>query len=139
MSDLPTLALTLIQPWATLVMHHGKDVENRSWAPGKRLPPGTRLFIHAGLKIDEDAVRWARREVPGFDAAMLDRPLPRGEVLGHVRFVESTYVRTSRWHASTQIGWYVADPVALAKPIPCRGAQGLWRLPAELLEEVRRG
>lgn len=38
-------ALTLINPWAHLIVHHGKDVENRTWMP----PQGVDwLFIHAG-------------------------------------------------------------------------------------------
>jgi hypothetical protein len=48
MRELPTRALTLIQPWATLVMRCGKDVENRTWTPPEsQLRPGDRFWIHA--------------------------------------------------------------------------------------------
>ncbi len=38
------LALSIRQPWAWLIIHAGKDVENRDWATGVR----GRVLIHAG-------------------------------------------------------------------------------------------
>jgi hypothetical protein len=42
-------ALTLIQPWATLVALGEKQIETRSWDTKYRGP----LAIHAGKKIDK--------------------------------------------------------------------------------------
>lgn len=40
-------AITIKQPWASLIVHGIKDIENRSWAcPKKYL--GERVLIHAG-------------------------------------------------------------------------------------------
>ena len=39
MSELPTIALSVRQPWAWAIIHGGKDIENRSWRsdnPGVR-------------------------------------------------------------------------------------------------------
>lgn len=36
-------------------------------------------------------------------------------------------------------GWLLADVEPLAVPVPCRGRQGVWALPADVAEEVRRG
>ncbi|MFE4712623.1 MULTISPECIES: ASCH domain-containing protein [unclassified Paenibacillus] len=44
-------AITIIQPWATLIAIGEKRFETRSWATKKRGP----LAIHAGKKIDKDA------------------------------------------------------------------------------------
>ncbi len=33
-------------------------------------------------------------------------------------------------------GWILQDVVALAKPVPCRGAQGLWQPPADVAARV---
>jgi hypothetical protein len=63
--------------------------------------------------------------------------VPLGALLCHVRLVQATYVRTSPWHMSGQVGWYIADPVVLTKPIPCRGAQGLWEVPHDVLSQAR--
>lgn len=43
-------ALTLIQPWATLIMLGEKQIETRSWNTKYR----GKLAIHAGKKIDKD-------------------------------------------------------------------------------------
>ncbi|MGH9649939.1 MAG: hypothetical protein ACRD3I_05655, partial [Terriglobales bacterium] len=49
-------ALTMWQPWASLIAAGLKDVENRPWAPpGKYI--GQRIALHAGLKYE--AVQWA--------------------------------------------------------------------------------
>ena len=40
-------AITLHQPWASLIAHGVKTIETRSWAPPRRLI-GQRIAIHAG-------------------------------------------------------------------------------------------
>lgn len=135
MADLPRLALTLIQPWATLVLHHGKDVENRSWTPGDRLRAGARVWIHAGKKLEGDTTQWALKEIPGFAARMAEHDLPRGALVGHVRFDGASSMSTSPWFVGP-IGWRISDPVALATPIPCFGALGLWKVPPSVLERA---
>lgn len=50
MSKREILALTLIQPWATLIADGYKPVENRTWRPeGHGLRPGGFVAIHAGV------------------------------------------------------------------------------------------
>ncbi|WP_438350915.1 ASCH domain-containing protein [Paenibacillus sp. FA6] len=44
-------AITIIQPWATLIALGEKKFETRSWATKHRGP----LAIHAGKKVDKDA------------------------------------------------------------------------------------
>lgn len=34
-------------------------------------------------------------------------------------------------------GWVLSDVQALTEPIPCRGAQGLWRVPEDVVERIR--
>lgn len=48
-------ALTLHQPWATCIAHHGKRVENRTWAPPQSIV-GQRIAIHAGMKLDREVL-----------------------------------------------------------------------------------
>jgi hypothetical protein len=60
----PILALTVHQPWAHLIAHGPKLVENRTWAPNPaELTPGDFLAIHAGKtparRIRDDAWRGA--------------------------------------------------------------------------------
>lgn len=49
---LPTVALSIQQPWAWLIVSGHKPVENRTW----HHPFRGRVLIHAGKKRDEDAV-----------------------------------------------------------------------------------
>lgn len=35
-------------------------------------------------------------------------------------------------------GWQLANIIALPTPVPCKGAQGLWPLPPDVLGQVRR-
>ena len=44
--------LSIRQPWAYLILHCGKDVENRRWRRGYRGP----VLIHAGIAVDRDAM-----------------------------------------------------------------------------------
>jgi hypothetical protein len=46
-------AITIIQPWATLIAFGEKEFETRSWATNYR----GNLAIHAGRKIDKEAFR----------------------------------------------------------------------------------
>jgi hypothetical protein len=50
MSDIPKLALSIMQPWSWLIVNGHKDIENRNWLTKFRGP----VAIHAGKKIDED-------------------------------------------------------------------------------------
>ena len=47
-------ALSLHQPWASLIADRRKTVETRSWRPPARLL-GQRIAIHAAKTIDRDA------------------------------------------------------------------------------------
>ena len=62
-------ALTLWQPWASVVAAGAKLVENRPWKPAASLlKPGERFAIHGGAKYDELG-RAAAISVLGGDAA----------------------------------------------------------------------
>lgn len=37
------------------------------------------------------------------------------------------------WRDTSAYGWVLTDVIVLSEPIPCRGAQGLWSIPEELL------
>ena len=40
------------------------------------------------------------------------------------------------WYAG-RYGWLLADRQRLVEPVPCRGRQGLWTLPADVEAQVR--
>lgn len=134
-------ALTLIQPWAWAVAHAGKAIENRTWPPPKWLV-GQRLAIHAGMKWDEDAVAFIE------DVSGRAPPAERthGAIVAIAKVagvledcdVDRGGARRSanlEWFAGP-CGWLLEDVVAI-EPLPCKGAQGLWPVPDELLPVLR--
>lgn len=139
MSAVPRIALTLIQPWATLVTHFGKNIENRRWAPVPGdLVPGGRFWIHAGKKLDLEVYDWACAEVTGFrDAYPSPDDVPLGALLSHVRFDGVVEKSASPWFIGP-FGWELADVEFLETPLPCNGAQKLWRLRSDLHADADR-
>lgn len=145
------MALTVHQPWAWAISVAGKDIENRDWAPPAGII-GQRIAIHAGKKYDEPA--WTYLSDPTtspIDRARLscdgtfDVPDADEAVRGAVVAVATVTGRM--WRGEGQIphwpwycgpcGWILQEVVALDTPVPCRGRQKLWVLPAEVEAAVR--
>ncbi len=149
-------ALTLWQPWATLVVAGVKPYEFRRWPVPKRFW-GTRIAIHAGARpvrrseID-DLIASIRIEQgwgtaldaePALDILLRiqERPefLPRSVVLGTavmgkpvpaVEAVVAAYGESFRGDSNRidhqVFGWPLTDIVRFDEPAPARGAQGFW-------------
>lgn len=114
-------ALTVKQPWATLIMLGLKPVENRSWRPPSSLI-GERFVIHAGKGYDKNA--------DGFlDSIGLELPenLPSGCLLGTVKLDSVVTDFESPWF-SGPLGWIIKDPVLFPSPRKARGKLGLWKV-----------
>lgn len=109
--------LSIKAPWAWLIIHGGKDIENRTWNTKYR----GRFLVHAskGLtrKEYDEAFRYAvaidsrfYRDFPDFD------DLDRGGVIGSVELVDVVlqHERQSPWHMPHCVGFKLANP----KPLP---------------------
>jgi hypothetical protein len=152
-------ALTLTQPWATLVAIGAKTIETRSWYTSYRGP----LAIHAA-KAMPAAARALCGERPFRDvlepAGLVDyghaaerfAALPRGAIIA-VTYLGSVWrIHQPQWvelvrelrapgqelppheevfgnYAPGRYAWMLHNTHALPEPIPCRGALGLWDLP----------
>lgn len=145
--------LTLKQPWAHLVVHGPKDIENRSWCNevvtreliGKKRP----LLIHAAQSETKDYWAEACKEALAIDPELV---LPerdavvRGALIGVCRVTgvikpkewepkrEKRLRGPHRWHFEGQYGWLLGDRAPLPSPIECKGRLQLWQLPKTLLE-----
>lgn len=132
--------LSVRQPWAWAILHAGKDVENRTWAPSpKLLQPGDRLAIHASKSFDVDGLRWICEHADELGLMLADIPIdpkayPVGCVVGSVEFVGSINpddlqtFNAGRWFFGP-IGWLVQNPAALSEPVPMKGRLGLFDAP----------
>jgi hypothetical protein len=125
-------ALSIRQPWAHLIVHAGKDIENRDWFTRLR----GRILVHAakGMTRDEyaDVREFCDRSgnaiVPDFDA------LQRGGVIGSVEIVDCVEHSESRWFFG-RYGFVLRDPRPLPF-IPYKGSLGFFEVPDHLIGGV---
>ncbi len=118
-------ALSIRQPWAWLILHGGKDIENRNWESDFR----GRVFIHAskGMTREEyaEGVEFARRVdrkliVPPFEK------LPRGGIVGEVEITGCVTESGSAWFVGSY-GFSLKNAQPLAF-LPCRGMLGFFKV-----------
>jgi hypothetical protein len=128
-------AITLQRPWLYAILHLGKDVENRSW----NLPAwldGLRIALHDGLVWDAAGAEWIENELGIVLPASLQHA--PGGVIGATTRVrrERPTDEPSRWAADGAQHWRLSETRAVNPPVPHRGAQGLWEVEEEALDEV---
>jgi hypothetical protein len=126
-----TLALSIRQPWASLILLAGKDIENRTWETRVRGP----LLIHAakGMTRREylDAMDFADANGSCRIGHLLDSfepgNLPRGGIIGSVNLVDCVYQSDSPWFQGPY-GFVLCDPMPLPF-IPFNGRLGFFDVP----------
>lgn len=124
-------AVTLMRPWGYAIAHLGKDIENRTW--NCYLQPGEELAIHSGKKWDDAALPYIWK-----NAGIIDLPLEAqlgGVIIAIARFDGNCTRSNSPWFMGP-IGWKLSN-VQVIEPVDCRGAQGLWTVPADVAEVVQ--
>jgi hypothetical protein len=125
-------ALSVIQPWATCIIHHGKNVENRKQITHLR---GT-IAIHASKKKEFERFAWLEEDY----RIILDcDSLPYGAIIGFADIVDvitrkTVTSQTKKWFAG-KYGYVLQNIVILKKPIPAKGALGFWRLKGAALNK----
>jgi hypothetical protein len=149
-------ALTITQPWATLVVLGAKKIETRSWKTPYRGP----LAIHAAKGFPKDAQLLVLTDwrffgglkpqlaasyqangirlvpsAPGYEAL---RELPRGVVIATCRLVDCVTIsrefeaeldpgeRAFGNYESGRFAWILEDVKPLEGPIPAKGMLSLW-------------
>ena len=75
-------ALTLHQPWASLIAHDVKKIETRSWAPPRQMI-GQRIAIHAGKRVVRGSLSWGTRKAIAdlYGPEWWDPAIPVGSVV----------------------------------------------------------
>jgi len=125
MTDHLLRALTVRQPWASLIVTGRKNVENRSWNTRYRGP----LVIHAGLGIDKDGLTAHK--------SLLPDEVPHGCVLGVVDLLNVVRDSKSAWAEPGMYHWVLANPRALSRPLEASGKLGLWTPSPTLVHELQ--
>lgn len=125
-------ALTITQPWATLIAIGAKKIETRSWLTRYRGP----LAIHAAKTFP----KWALEACydPRFAAALSGQSIETGRVLAVCRLADCFPVcalgpsplaedeGAFGDFSAGRFGWRLEDVRGLAQPVPAKGALGLW-------------
>ncbi len=106
-------ALSIMQPWAWLIVAGHKDIENRSWPTSFRGP----VLIHAGKRLDpdlEDAQDWPWRDI--------ERPddFEVGGIVGEAEIVDCVTASASPWFVG-RFGFVIRN----ARPLPFRPCRGM--------------
>ena len=129
-------ALTLTQPWAWLVVHGGKDIENRTWNTKHR----GAFLIHAAKGMKASDFDAAYDMAHGIDQNLAWRLLDikhtsgfeRGGIIGATNLYTVihpllAFQMPSRlpWHMPEQFGFVLGD-TQLLPFLPCKGSLGFW-------------
>ncbi|MHB0874550.1 MAG: ASCH domain-containing protein [Anaerolineae bacterium] len=132
-------ALTLLNPWATLIAIGAKRIETRGWTTSWRGP----LAIHAAARaMDMTALELCAREpirkrlVDAGYREPFEASLPFGAVVaicrvgyviraGHAS-MPACLERLCGDFSPGRWEWHLVDVERLAKPVPAKGAMRLW-------------
>jgi len=152
-------ALTLTQPWATLVAVGENSIETRSWGTRYRGP----LAIHSAKGFPRDARELCTmspyRGALGRHGYADALSLPLGALIAVAELVDvmkftrgslrDVRARAKRGEfppheadfgdfSPGRYGWVLTDVRALREPIPARGMLGLWEVPEDTQARVNR-
>lgn len=107
MPDRHETALSIKQPWATLVLHGRKQIEVRRWSTSRR----GRVLIHAGGVADDRSEAWVH--VP---AELLDFARQRGGIIGSIEVVDCLAYRSLETF-SKDLALHLNDPSWFEPPV----------------------
>ena len=138
-------ALSIRQPWASLILKAGKNIENRDWPTKYR----GRILIHAAKGMTraehEDAIAFAVAAIKADprnadatkrttlrDLGFAFDDMQRGGIVGSVEITACVTDSASPWFVG-RYGFMLRDPQPLPF-VPWRGQLGFFDVPAEALQ-----
>lgn len=161
----PLWAITVRQPWASLLAAGIKDIENREWNPHPAML-GKNIAIHAGKSLYPEewfgAINLAetrgiiggidllskardwKRSADGMSSPRLaaktfksriEKAVPNGAIVAIAQIRQVYSAHESPWFVGP-IGWLIENVLEIV-PVPVPGAQGFWRVQGDALVRVR--
>ena len=129
-------ALSIINPWAHLIMYHGKNIENRTWQANYR----GRILIHVSKTVLRgynilltDLVTYGLLDRHFTPEEKQKIEAECGMIIGSVELYDCEFGhRAVPWGEPGLWHWKLRNPVPLEKPVPARGSLGLWEYTGEL-------
>lgn len=125
-------ALTIKEPWATLIIDGYKKYEFRSWKTNYR----GKILIHAGMSLEKDMLK--RFEV-------YDLKCSKGEIIGEAELTDCILVDKefndelikinpvvyAKSNHVQKYAWKLENVIKYSNPIPIKGKLGLWNYEKE--------
>jgi len=141
-------AISVKQPWASLIVEGIKDVENRTWPTKFR----GRVLVHAGATLVKFNALVDILTYPQFDilkgnvSPFIGNYL--GAIIGSVEIVDCVINHPSIWADKTDLetvvwsskpiyNWILANPIKFDKPIPAKGKLSFWEFPESELPQIK--
>ena len=131
-------ALSIIQPWASLIAVGIKDIENRTWRTNYR----GEFLIHASAKrlpagwtaLTSEQYAAATRLVNPYGKENDVKQLPVSAIIGKARLVDCVLNHPSVWAEKGVWNWVLADVQLFSTPIlNVNGRLGFWEFDDALL------
>lgn len=144
-------ALSIKQPWASLIVHGIKDIENRTWATKHR----GRIYVHSsGTFFKDFESHMTKDRLWDLGKKITDKYVnsekPTSEIIGEVSIVDCVINHPSVWAEKTEINadfednnayvgkpiynWVLANPVLYDQPIlNVNGKLSLWEFNKEVI------
>jgi len=134
LSSLPSLALSVKQPWAELIVVGRKTIEVRSWSTDYR----GLLLIHTGKNPAAEVMPL----FPDVDASFLGGFIGIVDLVSVESFSQTSWSRLRFEHLvpggmpREVFGWRFAHARRLPAPVPGKGSLGLFAVPDDLKARI---
>lgn len=119
-------ALTIKQPWASLIAEGIKDIENRTWKTNFR----GRIYIHCSapkkfkIELTDDQTIKAAPVL----AKVIEPGLPFGAIIGEVDIIDCVLGHKSIWAQDDCYNWVLENAVLYDEPIlNVKGKLSFWK------------
>lgn len=120
-------ALTIKEPWASLIIEGYKKYEFRSWKTKYR----GKILVHAGLSVEKDMLkRFKDYKIdvkPGYiigEVTITDCILVDEKFNKELRSIDS--IVYGRSNHVENYAWKIENVIKYDNPIPCKGKLGIW-------------
>ena len=118
-------ALSLKQPWATIIVNGVKPIENRRWKSHYRGP----LLVHASKTWDKDGAAWIVKLKPELNGLIYWSNHLKGKIIGQVEMTDCVTHYDSEWFFGPY-GFIFENPHEFHgdQAIPYKGQLGIFNV-----------
>ena len=119
-------ALTIKEPWASLIIEGYKKYEFRSWKTKYR----GKILIHAGLSLEKEAANKVKKYNLNFkNGYIIGEAIITDCILVEETFQKKLIKDNNIVYSNNHVGlyaWKLENVVKYKNPISCKGKLGLW-------------